>query len=122
MSTALVIVFTGSFGFFPLSAGAADGAVAAGGALSGFGVSTLLSMLMPSKNGPSGKDFWFLRQVDARFSRLSRGIDDPAATHRLVDIDHREVRVAHGDGVVEFGGEQSALRVEYFDVARVTVV
>src|SRR5690349_2599142 len=103
MSTAFVIVFTGSLGFFPLSAG---GGAAAGGALSGFGVFSL-TMLMPSKNGLSGKDFRFLRQIDARLGRLGCGIHDPTASHRFVEIDHREVRVSLGDRVVEFRSEQS---------------
>src|SRR5689334_17714513 len=119
MSTAFVIVFTGSRGFFPLSAGAGSGAVTAG-TLSGFGLFSL-TMLMPSKNGPSGKDFRFLRHIDARLSRLGGGIDDPTTSHRLVDVDHCEVGVALRDRVVEFRGEQSAFGVEHFDVAGVAV-
>src|SRR5262245_21242027 len=102
MSTPFVTLRTGSSLFLTSPEGAGAAASAAGtshaAVVSPGGVcgGALVSM----SQWPSGKDLPILRHVDARLCRLGGGIDDPAASHRFVEVHHRKVGITLGDRVV----------------------
>ena len=63
----------------------------------------------------------FLGVHDRRGSELLRVVH-PAATERLVEIDHREMELPLHLRELKLALEQAAFRVEHLDVAGVSVV
>src|SRR5262245_57961551 len=75
------------------------------------------------RNKPSlREDRRLLARIHGRRRRELFRLDHPTAAQRLIDVDEREMKLGLRLGDLDLGLEETALRVEYLDVAGVAVV